>query len=195
MDTPTYTIILSFIISAIVVIFTKLSKKTEAKKIKIMFFYFSAIWLLITSLGELLYDWAGNNVCSKYLGCIEGFFGYDAFEHLFFGIAMALGLILLDRLYPKYSLLRKEKWRMFIEIVAIIALVSVAWEMYECAHDAFRVDILHENLINWRIHLNLLDQPTNFDTMGDLTFDLLGGVIGFFLIFIKKKDNSISDKN
>ncbi len=191
MDTPTYVIILSFVISAIVIFFTKLSKGTEIKKIKILLFYFTAVWLLITSLGELLYDWAGNNVCSKYLGCIEGFFGYDAFEHLFFGVALAIGLILFDKLYPKYSLLKEEKWKMFIEIIAIIALVSVAWEMYECAHDAFRLDILGEKLVNWRVHLNLLDQPTNLDTMGDLSFDLLGGVIGFFLVFIKNKDNLI----
>ena len=53
--------------------------------------------------------------------------------------------------------------------------------MGECARDAIRLDVLHEHLLNFRLHINLLEQPSNLDTMGDLTSALVGAVMGLFL--------------
>jgi len=141
----------------------------------------TAVFLIICIMGEGIGgSLASNPSCLKYLGCTNGFFGYDAIEHLFFGIAGTFVLIWLFQKFPKYSILKEKRWKNILIIVSLIALMSVLWELLECAHDVFRVDILHQTLVNWRLHINLLDQPTNLDTMGDLTFDLIGSVIVLF---------------
>ena len=188
LDTPTYIIIASFALFATVILFLIFLRTPRMRMLKTLFISASVIWLGITTLGEFIYNWAGNETCSKYLGCIDGFFGYDAFEHLFFGIAGAIFIIWLCERFPKYSILHSEWWKVGLTVVAVIALASVIWEMYECGYDALRVDILHETLRNFRIHLNLLDQPTNLDTMGDLTFSLVGSIIGFLLAFKKQNE-------
>ena len=68
-------------------------------------------------------------------------------------------------------------------VVALIVFVSVLWELLEFAHDTIRIDIFHQALVNWSLHINFLDQPTNADTMGDLTFGLFGSILT--LLFIK----------
>ena len=65
-------------------------------------------------------------------------------------------------------------------LIAIVSFFSIMWELGECAHDYFRLEILHQNLLNLRLQINLLDQPSNLDTMGDLTFGLLGALISAF---------------
>ena len=71
-----------------------------------------------------------------------------------------------------------------LAIVATVALIAVLWEIGECAHDAFRLDILHEPLRNAFTHIDLLDQPTNLDTMGDLTFSIVGACIGLLSLLL-----------
>ena len=144
----------------------------------------TTIFLILCILGEGLGGSLGSNpMCYKYLGCTEGFFGYDAIEHLFFGISAVWIISWIFQKYPKYSLLHGKRWKNVLTIIALIMLVSVAWEFFECAMDSFKVDILHQTLVDWKLHINLLNQPTNIDTMGDLTFSLLGSTAS--LLFIK----------
>ncbi len=143
----------------------------------------SAIFLVTTILGEGIGgSLAANPSCYPYLGCTSGFFGYDAIEHLLFGIAGTFVLVWLFKKFPHYSLLNTIRWKNILMFIALIVLISVLWEFLECAHDVFRISILHQPLTNVKLHLNLLDQPSNLDTMGDLFFGLFGSVIAFFFL-------------
>ena len=188
MDIPTYIIIFAFAISIIIILLLKLLNISQIKSLKIKFLSFSVIWILVTSFGELIYHWAGNTaVCSKYLGCTPGFFGYDAFEHLFFGIALIFFIIWFCKRFPKYSILYSSWWKDVLVLIAIVALVSIMWEFMECAHDFFRVSFLHEQLVSYRLHFqfNYLDQPSNIDTMGDLAFSIFGSVVALLFTNLK----------
>ena len=146
----------------------------------------TAIFLITCILGEGLGgSLGGNDMCYKYLGCTSGFFGYDALEHFLFGIAAVLIIIWLFKKFPKFSMFYSEFWKNFLVIISLVMLVSVFWEFAECAHDYFRIEILHQSLVNFKLHINHLDQPTNIDTMGDLTFALIGSIVSLF--FTKKE--------
>jgi hypothetical protein len=67
-------------------------------------------------------------------------------------------------------------------LLVLIIGVAVIWEFVECAHDAFRLDILHQPLRDVRFHVNLLDQPSNLDTMGDLFFSIVGSLVSFLFV-------------
>ncbi|MHB8661036.1 MAG: hypothetical protein ACYC75_03870 [Minisyncoccota bacterium] len=136
----------------------------------------TTVWAGVTLYGEL-FDGAPNSACYPYLGCDAGFFGYDALEHFLFGFAAVWIIIWLCKKFPRYSILNAERWKSGLILVACIALIAVLWEIGECFRDAYLLDIVHEHLINLRLHINYLAQPSNFDTMGDLTFTLLGSLI------------------
>ncbi len=181
MGVPTYIIIASFLVSILVIVLLRVFRVSIKRSRAVLLIAISIIWAGVTFFGEIVYFAAGNATCSKYLGCVDGFFGYDAFEHFFFGVMGTLLIFFLCERFPKYSILHSSKWKNFLIIIATIALVSVLWEIAECAHDAIRLDILHEPLRNVRLNINLLDQPTNLDTMGDLTLSLVGSIVGFLL--------------
>jgi len=84
--------------------------------------------------------------------------------------------------FTEYSILSNKRWKNFLIILSTIALLAVGWELLECAHDVFRLSILHEHLLNLKLHINLLDQPNNLDTMGDLFFELFGSIITLSLV-------------
>lgn len=184
MDIPTYIVLSAFGVSIAIVVILRLLHVSKSRLLGTLLVSISTIWALLTIGGEFVFTWAGNTACSKYLGCVSGFFGYDAFEHLFFGIAAALAILWLCARFPKYSILHEKRWKAFLTVVAIVALIAVLWEILECAHDYFRIDVLGEHLFNFRLHINTLDQPTNLDTMGDITFSLIGSIVGFFLTII-----------
>ncbi len=138
----------------------------------------TVVWLIACIFGEGLGGSLGaNDKCYPYLGCTSGFFGYDAIEHFLFGVAAVLVLVWFFRAYPRFSLFSDIRWKDVLTLVALIALVSVFWELFECAHDLFRVDVLHQSLFNLQLHINQLDQPSNLDTMGDLSFAILGSFL------------------
>ncbi|HUC88693.1 MAG TPA: hypothetical protein VMR49_01545 [Candidatus Paceibacterota bacterium] len=188
MDIPTYIVISSLAVFIAIIILLKLSRAPELRWLGVLSFSASAIWICLTLCGEFLYHWTKNSMCSKYLGCGEGFFGYDAFQHLFAGIAIALAIVYLCRRFPKYSILRSRLWENILIIIALVALIAVVWEFAECAHDFFRVSALHEQLVSYRLHFqfNYLDQPTNLDTMGDLAFSLCGSIAALFFAKLKE---------
>ncbi len=180
MDTPTIIILCSIVASLALVVTLRLLHVARKKSLSIMLAFIGIVWLALTIFGEFIYG-AGNSTCSKLLGCVEGFGGYDAFEHLFFGVVLVLAIAWLSEHFPKLSLRSDRRWKTALTFIAIVALASVLWEMGECARDAIRLDVLHEHLLNFRLHINLLEQPSNLDTMGDLTSALVGAVMGLFL--------------
>jgi hypothetical protein len=186
MDVPTIIVTIVTLSTLLIVIFVRFFRLSHERILRTEFISLTVVWALMTYFGEFFYPWANNGACSKYLGCVGGFAGYDAFEHLFFGLALAIGLIWFFEYSPKYSLLHSNLFKTLIVIVALVTLVSVFWEIIECLHDALRLDILHESLRNFKLHIDLLDQPNNLDTMGDLTFALLGSIIGFCVSDIKR---------
>ena len=162
-------------------------KNCDCSKIAILATIATTIFLIICIFGEGFGgSLSSNPTCYKYLGCTDGFMGYDAVEHFLFGIAAVWILIWIFESFPKYSMLHIEYWKSVLTIIALVVLISVLWEFLECAHDAFRVDVLHQTLVNWRLHINLLNQPTNIDTMGDLLSGLVGAIVGLFFTDFKK---------
>ena len=142
--------------------------------------FVGTIYAIVTFLGECYPSWATTPVCYRFLGCNVGFGGYDAAEHFLFGVAFTLFIIWLSRRYARFSFDGYSAWRTILFIISFVALISVCWEFYECAYDAFRQNILHEVLFNFRLHINFLDQPSNIDTMGDLFYDIFGAIVGCF---------------
>ncbi len=119
-----------------------------------------------------------NSTCFTLLGCNAGFFGYDAIEHFLCGAAVFLAILWLCKKFPEHSILPNERyWKIALTLVAYVALLAVLWEILECAHDYFNLSILHEHLFNYRLHINALDQPSNLDTMGDISFTLIGALV------------------
>ena len=181
MDIPALVVLISFVLYFGVIAISKYIGVKKLRSHLMVTGVLFLIWFVMSVVGENGSLWAGNNTCDKYLGCVDGFFGYEAFEHILFGITGSIIVMRICALFPKYSILHPQKWKNILMVVSIVMLVSVFWEMIECAHDVFRVYALHESLLNFRKDVNLLDQPSNLDTMGDLTFAFLGSVVGFFL--------------
>lgn len=134
-----------------------------------------------------------NSQCFKYLGCNAGFFGFDALVHFLAGILFITFVLWLFHKYPKLNLLHGDFWKNAIILLAIVALLGVTWEIMEFSADHIRMNILHENLT----HPNHLAQPSNSDTMGDLTFGLLGAAlsIGMLRLFDPKVFDKRGEKH
>ncbi len=141
------------------------------------------IWLLVTAYGEFL-NGAPNSACYPYLGCDAGFFGYDALEHFLFGLTAVGAIIWLCERFPNYSILRGNRLEMGLVLISLVCFIAVLWEIGECFRDAYLLDIAHIRLLDLRLHINYLAQPSNFDTMGDLSFTLLGSAISLLLLLL-----------
>ncbi len=126
-----------------------------------------------------------NDKCFQILRCNAGFFGYDGLQHLLSGFGIATIVIWLALRFPAHNVLHAKFWRSFIVIIALVIFVSFIWEMGEMLSDQFSIRILHENIVV----PNNMEQPSNIDTMGDMTFSLVGGVIaiGAFRSKVKMK--------
>ncbi|MGC9605249.1 MAG: hypothetical protein ABSF56_00605 [Minisyncoccia bacterium] len=114
-----------------------------------------------------------NDRCYAILGCNIGFFGYDAALHFVSGVMDASLIVWLMRRFPAIDLFHERFWKNFLIIVSLVAMIAVSWEFGEFCHDQFRMKILHENMTV----PNRLDQPTDSDTMGDMTFSILGAAL------------------
>jgi hypothetical protein len=66
----------------------------------------------------------------------------------------------------------------------LVLLIGFLWEFVEFSCDHYRILVLHINIIS----PNTLYQPTNDDTMGDLSAEVVGALLvaPFFLSFSKK---------
>ncbi len=146
---------------------------------------FIIIFFMLTFFGNYGPDLMTNEKCYSLLGCNSGFFGYDALVHFVNGIMNTMLIIWLMTKFPSFNLFHNHFWKNFLMIIALVVLISFSWEFFEFSHDQFRMKIFHENLIIE----NRLDQPSNDDTMGDITFSILGATITVFVLksFIKKE--------
>lgn len=142
----------------------------------------AAVWIAVTTFGEL-FDGAPNSACYPYLGCDSGFFGYDALEHFLFGFAAVWTIVWVCQRFSQYSILNASYWKTGLILVASTVLIAVIWEIGECFRDAYLLDIAHETLLNFARHINYLAQPSNIDTMGDLTFNLLGSLLALPCVY------------
>ena len=143
----------------------------------------TSVYLVSIAFGQgILGNLGINSQCYKYLGCNLGFFGYDAIEHFLFGVAIVWVLVWFFQKYPKFSLFDNKRWKNIFIIITLIALISVVWALLKFTHDAIRINILHQTLVNWKLHINFLDQPSNANTMGDFFFNLFGAVISLFFV-------------
>ncbi len=126
--------------------------------------------------------WLGDNsLCYKLLGCNAGFFGYDTIEHFLSGLLVASLVVRHARRRTRPDFLKNTFWRDVITLTAFVALFGLGWEMIEF----FRDNVLMHIKFFHNIRLLLPDsvaQPSNSDTMGDLTFDLLGGLVGALVL-------------
>lgn len=135
------------------------------------------VYILADLLGEFMAGWGFNAECIRFIGCTNGFFGFDAIEHFLSGFVILLCLVIFFQRHPKWSPLTGNIWKDAFILVATVNLISVGWELVECAHDVFRLAVLHEKLYSVKLNIDLLDQPTNLDTMGDLAFNMLGSIV------------------
>jgi hypothetical protein len=131
------------------------------------------IFLALSFLGNYGPTLMTNDKCYSFLGCNVGFFGYDALVHFVNGIMEATFIVWLMARFPSFSLFHNRFWKNLLIVVIMVVFVAFLWEFSEFFHDQFRMKVLHENLTI----PNTLDQPTNNDTMGDITFSILGAAI------------------
>ena len=152
-------------------------KRFLASSYGIFFIITWALYLAVDYIGEFR-GLAANNTCIAFFGCTNGFFGFDAFEHFLSGFAFAITIALIFRYFPKISLFSSElpKWKQAVILVTMVATIAVLWELGESIHDVFRLAVLHEPLYSVKFHIDLLDQPSNLDTVGDMTFNILGSI-------------------
>ena len=145
----------------------------------------TVLFLIVGAFGEgPIAHYASNTICNAYINCTVGFFGYDAIEHFLSGVSVTLILIWIFKKFPTYSLFTPTRWKNIVILLALVISISVVWEIIECAYDIFRFDILVEPSLGVKLHLNILAQPTNLDTMGDLIFGAFGALLTVFFIEI-----------
>jgi hypothetical protein len=122
-----------------------------------------------------------NGLCYRYLGCNNGFFGYDAVVHFSSGIMDAALILWLMHKFGRLDVFRHDEKNVYIKnitiLIGLLLIIGFGWEMIELMYDGFRVNILHMQLLV----PNRLAQPTDADTMGDIFFGVCGGVLGGFL--------------
>jgi uncharacterized membrane protein YjdF len=128
-----------------------------------------------------------NARCYTYLGCNAGFLGYDAVEHFVSGVVVTLFVLWFSKKDLRFNFFHASFKKNMIIMVALLSLVAVSWELVELAHDQAAIKILHIDLY----HPNRLDQPSNADTLGDITFSIIGGLATMTALKAFHKDQNI----
>lgn len=113
------------------------------------------------------------------LGWYEAWHYYDVPMHFAGGVAMGvLALALWDANVKSVTLRGKSAWpkRLFFAlcVLGFVALIGIAWEWFEFLFDQFA-----QVRAAWG-----LAQASILDTMSDLFFDLLGGLV---VVLLRRK--------
>ena len=142
------------------------------------------IWTIADFLGQVGVGSAStglmkDGLCFSYVGCNSGFFGYDAFVHFCAGVAGTLFFVWLCRTYPSIDILPATRRGRLLVIFASVMLCGFFWELLEFSGDLISVHILHLSVL----HPNNLSQPTNADTMGDMSFNGLGSLVALLFLW------------
>ena len=140
---------------------------------------------LLESPGGNFIGWMDNDVCYRIWGCNAGFFGFDFLVHLTSAAAMATLIAWLMKHYDFLNISHGGFFAKFVVIIACVALFGVMWETGEFIHDRYQTNILQEDLRN---PVNLLDQPSNADTVGDLFASVSGAALALIIGRFIKKD-------
>lgn len=125
-----------------------------------------------------------NDRCFSLLGCNIGFFGYDAMIHVMSGGLEALIVIWIFLRFQKLHMFGSSFWKNFIIIIVTVCLLGIVWELLELASDQYRTKVLDINLTN----PNLLEQPSNIDTTGDMIFSLISASLTVFLFNLRNRN-------
>ncbi|GEM_PF-2690096 len=127
--------------------------------------------------------------CYPILGCNAGFGGYDALLHFVAGI-MEVAILVRLRLWASFNSTEKF-WKNFILLLSLVALLSVGWEILEFLHDYFFSKFeLFNALSIFRPYT--LTQPSTSDTMGDILFTLIAGMIAGALVLGRRQKKKYS---
>lgn len=149
-----------------------------------MLFIFFLIVFAVFAAPELFpsgdpstFNLINNSRCFPIVGCNSGFFGYDGIAHIVGGILWTIAFIWLMNRYPRLHILHKSFVKSFFIIIACIALLHIAWELYE-----YILDILDSYNLQRDLYFHEIAQPGNADTIGDLTFGLIGAICGSLIV-------------
>lgn len=110
------------------------------------------------------------------------FWWYDVFMHMLGGIAVGfLGFSLWDFLREgKRAFSLKEVFLSFVFVLGVVALVGIGWEWAEGIIDVFLLP-----------SMGLSDAQLGLaDTMFDLYFDLVGGVLAWLSLRVHEETRS-----
>jgi len=132
-----------------------------------------AIFFLIWAIGGNRSGLMDNYACYGWLACNMYFGGYDFLVHLTSGIAEVVALVWIMRTFGFFDVMHNRLWKNMLILTALVALISVCWEIGEFISDGIRIYWMHINLLV----PNHLYQPSNADTVGDLCAATLGALI------------------
>ncbi|WHY84220.1 membrane-spanning protein [Neobacillus novalis] len=115
--------------------------------------------------------------CSLFLGSIKSFYlhlnWWDSTLHFFKGIFIGcIGISLYKRWIPENVRNDVSHWILFLFVLSLSVLASVIWEIYEFVGD---LTIAHT-----------MQRGGNKDTMYDLIFGLVGGLIVALYALVRK---------
>jgi len=127
------------------------------------YFLITLIWLI-----------AVLNFCGLYLGWYWSVRNFDSFHHFLGGVWIAGLSFYFFRKKPQFFDTGRSRTATLVFILGLAALAGIFWEFFE-----FGVDQI---LINRE--LAPVAQATLRDTLADLFFDLLGGLV--FVILYRK---------
>jgi hypothetical protein len=120
-----------------------------------------------------------NAECYRALGCNSGFFGFDAVAHTFGGILWTIAVIWIMQQRPKLRLFPAHLWKSMLVLLSLIALLHIAWEIYE-----FALDYIDFQILQNPYDIKHLAQPGVADTVGDMAFSLLGSMLGMGVLLL-----------
>ncbi len=151
----------------------------KASRLDIAFFFSTLLFAAAEFFADSSFWLIENSRCFHYLGCNAGFFGYDVIVHFFGGIFEVMLIVWVGEKYLHLNILHSRFWKNALTLVMAIAFFAVVWEIYEFALDSFGTRLI--NSVFYILNNNPT-QPGNSDTMGDMTFAILGALSGIFIL-------------
>ena len=150
----------------------------KASKLDIAFLSSTLFFAAAEFFADSSFWFIENSRCFHYLGCNAGFLGYDVVVHFFCGIFDAMLVVWIGEKYLHLNILHSHFWKNALIIVMAVAFFAIVWELYEFILDNFAASFLNHIPPSF----NQLAQPGNSDTVGDMTFGILGAFTGVFIL-------------
>lgn len=131
---------------------------------------------------------AVTHILAMYFGWYwDPFFHWiDVPLHFMGGIFVAMFCWWFGHRFARFNIFHNDFLKNTLILIAVAATIGVFWEFFEFSFDYFVVSQVRFNYLN-------LAQPSKFDTMKDLFFDILGGfAAGVILSRLNKKGKIIN---